>query len=176
MQVSSPNLPAYMNTLQAPAPPQAPAKPPGRRARLWVAALLVILALLVITSTLAFLIQNQFGQSNVNVGPAPIPIVGHAFFVGSGQSQDNSQFGIADRLQIDLSAIPEPTVGKSYYMWLLPDTDSNIGISPIMVGSFSHGGVVNVAFPGDTLHHDLLASYSRFLITEEDAAATPSNP
>jgi hypothetical protein len=158
-------------TQQPPALPSAPVPPPSRRGRIWLAVILVLLALVVAGSTLAVYVLNLRNQGSITQDP----IVGHAFFVSSGQTQDNSAFGIADRLQIDLQNIPNPAPGKSYYMWLLADTDTT-DTSSIMLGAFTHGGRIDVAYPGNAQHQDLLATYSRFLITEENAGSPPSNP
>jgi serine/threonine protein kinase len=48
-------------------------------------------------------------------------IVGHAFFVSSGQISDHSNQGLNDGLIIDLQNIPDPAPSKSYYAWLLGD-------------------------------------------------------
>ncbi|HCJ33863.1 MAG TPA: hypothetical protein DHV65_06135, partial [Ktedonobacter sp.] len=48
-------------------------------------------------------------------------MVGHCFFVSSGQLNPDSAQGIADQLEIDLQNIPDPQSGKGYYAWLLPD-------------------------------------------------------
>jgi hypothetical protein len=40
-------------------------------------------------------------------------LVGHAYFLSSGQFNANSPQGINDEVQIDLSAIPDPSPGHS---------------------------------------------------------------
>jgi hypothetical protein len=54
--------------------------------------------------------------------PASVETAGHAFFLSSGQIQENTNpQGINDELQVDLSSIPDSGPGYSYYAWLLPD-------------------------------------------------------
>ena len=115
-------------------------------------------------------------------------VAGFAFFVNSGQWNADSNSGIEDRLQLVLHNIPAPTTDKRYYAWLLGDRVENkpatkgvctsvpmptrslfLGPLPVNQGNvvFTYGGTLNV---------NLLASYSRLLITEEDANKEPSNP
>src|SRR5215469_6279666 len=50
-------------------------------------------------------------------------VVGHVYFEGSGQINDNSDQGINDEVQVDLHGIPIPATSKSYYAWLLSDVN-----------------------------------------------------
>jgi hypothetical protein len=104
-------------------------------------------------------------------------VVGHAYFVSSGQINDTSSVeGINDQLQIDLNAIANPTPGHSYYGWLLPDT-LQTQISPIPLGKLNvNDGKIHFLYSGTQNHSDLLAMTSRLLISEEDAFVTPSTP
>jgi serine/threonine protein kinase len=103
-------------------------------------------------------------------------IVGHAFFVSSGQLNGTSNQGIIDELQVDLHNLAEPASGKSYYAWLLADKNQS-EVPAIFLGKLSsdHGNV-RFLYQGDQQHTNLLKFTSRFLITEEDADVTPSNP
>ena len=103
-------------------------------------------------------------------------IVGHAFFVSSGQLNGTSNQGIIDELQVDLHNLAEPASGKSYYAWLLTDKNQS-EVPAIFLGKISidHGNV-RFLYQGDQQHTNLLKFTSRFLITEEDADVTPSNP
>ncbi|HEY5002582.1 MAG TPA: hypothetical protein VII61_05485, partial [Ktedonobacteraceae bacterium] len=130
---------------------------------------------------LAFIIV--FGGSiaaflKLNQAPAATPvqntIVGHAFFVNSGQISLSSNVGIADQMQISLQNIRPPIAGKSYYVWLL--SDSKTQALPLLLGTLPvQNGEATLTYPGDSHHTDILASYSRFLVTEEDASAPPAN-
>ncbi len=154
---------------QPPVPP-APQKP--RRRGLWIAlAALLILAL----------IGSGLGAyfAFFSKGPAPTAslLVGHAYFVSSGllSSTPESSQGITDQLQLRLENIPAPQPGKSYYAWLL--NDKTLSWNPILLGQLTvSNGAINFAYPGDPVHSNLLATNSRFLITEEDAAIPPVSP
>lgn len=100
-------------------------------------------------------------------------LVGHAFFLNSGQLSENGPQGINDELQIDLSNIPNPSAGKSYYAWILSDKNQSESV-PILIGrlTLNHGNV-HFLYKGDQQHTNLLALVSRFLITE-DSTSTPS--
>jgi hypothetical protein len=104
------------------------------------------------------------------------PIVGHAFFISSGEFIENSSQGFNDQLQINLSNIPNPAPGKSYYAWLLGDKNQS-NAQAILLGKLSvdHG---NVHFPyrGNQNHTNLFKFASRILITEENANIKPANP
>ncbi len=102
-------------------------------------------------------------------------IVGHAYFSSSGLLSPDSTQGITDLLQINLDNIPPPQSGKSYYAWLL--NDIHMDWKPIFLGPLTvNHGIADLSYPGNALHSDLLATNSRFLLTEEDAAVPPSNP
>ncbi len=108
--------------------------------------------------------------------PPPTPIAGHAFFVSSGLVNLNSNQGITDEVQINLSNIPGPDPGKGYYAWLL--SNQQINLPAILLGSGSlplnHGQVTMLYINSE--HNNLLANYNHFLITEENANPTPTNP
>src|SRR5579883_1020708 len=104
-------------------------------------------------------------------------VVGHAFFVSSGQLNEHSSTqGINDEVQIDLSGISAPAPGKSFYAWLLPDKVQEEAL-PIFLGKLPvNNGTVHYLYTGGKSHINLLNVTSRFLITEEDAAITPTIP
>lgn len=131
----------------------------------------ISLVLLLLLITAYALLPSRQQQS-----PALPALVGHAFFINSGQlAQDNYQ-GINDELQIDLSHLPAPAAGKSYYAWLLGDLDQTEA-PQILLGSLRiENGNVHLLYSGDTHHADLLGTFSRLLITEDDAHNPSSNP
>jgi serine/threonine protein kinase len=155
--------------------PPAPSFTPKKRgsSRLYIGIIaVVILALL--ASAAGFWLWNT--RHTTPLVPQQT-LLGHAFFSSSGQLNPNSTQGIADRLQIDLSNVPNPQSAKSYYFWLLSDNAANsINAQPILLGSASNGGRIDITYPGDAQHDNLLASYSRLLVTEEDSGTAPSNP
>lgn len=180
--VSRPPLPttpqqAVQNAASTPSPsvkPPLSARPPQQRKRTpWLYAAgvgLLIVVLLVSTIFLYPLI------SNANRAAVTSPTVGHAFFTNSGQYTPDSAAGIADIVQVHMSHIPNPAPGKNDYLWLLPDSEStDTGNIALLLGSSSTGGTIDIPF-GDPNNQDLLATYSRFLVTEESSATPPVSP
>jgi serine/threonine protein kinase len=103
-------------------------------------------------------------------------LVGYAYFLSSGQFNANSPQGINDEVQIDLSNIPDPSSGHSYYAWLLADRDVNESL-PVLLGPVHvEHGHVQLLYRGNQQHTNLLGVTSRFLITEDDAHHPTSNP
>src|ERR1019366_2852390 len=96
-------------------PPIHPSTQKPHRNKLF-AILLVLLIIILLGSVLGtYVFLNHTSPA------ATSTIVGHAFYVSSGQTTLGTADGIADRLQIALQNIPAPHPGKSYYAWLLPD-------------------------------------------------------
>jgi serine/threonine protein kinase len=190
--VSNPYLPA-ISTIQAPAsrpaaptpffgfpptqaaPPASPVPlpaPPPRRSFWKQRGLYIGLAALVLLGLLASVAYVTFFRT-----PSAPPIVGHAFFTSSGILSLNSNEGIADGVQIELNNFPAAPSGQLYYAWLLPDSAANLQISPILLATIpASGGNVKLTYAGNAQHSDLLAIYSRFLITEESANPQPLSP
>jgi serine/threonine protein kinase len=105
------------------------------------------------------------------------PLAGHAFFVSSGLLSLTSSSGITDRLEIRLQNMSAPQPGKSYYVWLEPDTNDETNTLPLLIGTPKiHEGQVTLNYTGDANNTNLLSKYSRLLITEEDASSPPVNP
>ena len=161
----------YSPVASGTSPVVPPPARPGRRRTLTI--LTVLLVLLVIGASLGtyftFFAKSSSGTTS--------DIVGHAYFVSSGllSSAPESGQGITDQLQMKLENIPAPQPGKNYYGWLL--NDKTLEWKPIPLGPLTvNNGTISLSYPGDALHSDLLATNSRFLITEEDAANPPSNP
>ncbi len=161
---SAQNIPAGISM-----PPPTPLKKPRRRG-LWI-----VLAALLILALIGSSLGAYFAFFSKGNSPAAPQVLGHAYFVSSGLLSSNSRQGIADQLQISLQNVPPPQAGKSYYAWLLNDT--TLEYKPIFLGTLTfNNGTLALSYPGDALHSNLLATNSRFLITEEDATVTPNNP
>ena len=153
-------------------PPVPPASQKPRKRGLWIA-----LAALLILALIGSSLGAYFAFFSKGSPPATSLLVGHAYFVSSGllSSTPGSNQGITDQLQIKLEKIPSPQPGKSYYAWLL--NDRKLDWKPILLGPLTvSNGTIDFAFPGDPVHSNLLATNSRFFITEEDAAIPPVNP
>ena len=139
-------------------------------------ALVALLIVVLIGSGLGtfFLLTHHSAST-----PSPIvsnSVVGQAFFVSSGKLNLISNQGNNDQFQINLHNIPDPHSGTSYYAWLLPDK-SQVEAAPILLGKVAvNHGVVHFFYGGDNNHSNLLATTSRFLITEESASIMPNVP
>src|SRR5215469_5071906 len=98
-----------------PIPPTQPLKQP-RSIRKGKSPVLQALVILVLLS--AGLGTILFSRASPVLESA---IVGHLYFLSSGQTRLNSNQGIADEVRIELQSLQSPPEGKSYYAWLLPD-------------------------------------------------------
>ena len=172
-------LPQGTPPVQAPVQPKATG--PTRRLAIGLVALLI---LLLAGSLGTFYLLPRLTNRPV---VATNSLVGHAFFVSSGQLNDGAQ-GIADELQVDLQNVKSPPAGKSYYLWLLGDKDPLLQQTDLLVPAVIHppllltnnlpvqNNAVHYTYLGDAQHNNLLSETSRLLITQEDAGQTPANP
>ena len=161
--------------------PTPAASPPQRHRRrpLFIALIALLIIVLLSSGIGSYFAFFAHGNTTGSVPPT-IPIVGHAFFISSGLLSTNpeSNQGITDQLQINMQKLPPPHAGKAYYAWLLNQTETNSDWFPIYLGQLMPraDGTASITFVGDASHTNLLASNSRFLITEEDASALPPTP
>ena len=155
-------------------PPTAPTSKRPRRRGLLI-AMIVILILAVIGSALgAYFTFFAKGTPATTTTTTP-QLFGHAYFVSSGFVSPDSRQGITDELQINLVNVSPAPSGKSYYAWLL--NDITMDWKPIYLGQLAYNsGTLNLFYPGDAVHSNLLATNSRFLVTEEDASTIPTSP
>ena len=108
--------------------------------------------------------------------PMPVSsVVGHLYFLSSGQTSDTSSMGVADAVQLNLPSLPDPSVGKSYYAWLLPD-ENKVENPVVLLGKVVISAGTGTVSYSDPQHTNLLAITSRLLITEQDATVTPLYP
>lgn len=161
---SYPTIPADKPTAVSPAPLKK------RGLRPWMAALLVVLALLLVGSG----VLVYFTLSHIAATNQQTALVGHAFFISSGLISETNNQGITDELHVALQNIPDAQAGKRYYGWLL--STSQIDVPPLALGALplDHGSITLTY--SSPQHSNLLTNYSRFLITEEDAGQAPVNP
>jgi serine/threonine protein kinase len=145
----------------------------GRRG-LFAPRYMILITLLVLTS-LGTLGMLSLGLQNRAV-VVTNRLVGHAYFLSSGQFNANSPQGINDEVQIDLTNIPDPSPGHSYYAWLLADKDVSESL-PVLLGPvhIDHGSV-HLLYRGNQQHTNLLGVVSRFLVTEDDTHTPTNNP
>ncbi len=156
----------------APVENGAPHPPAQPRRRLLPLLLTLIVVFLLIMSGIVALFWYPFnGGLTTNR-----PVFGHTFFTSSGLINQINTNGIADGVQVELQNLPVPQPGKSYYAWLLADTDTASDAPPIALGELTvHNEQATKTFV-DPQNKDLLFKYSRFLVTEEDASTPPANP
>lgn len=103
-------------------------------------------------------------------------IVGHVYFLSSGQVNESTNQGIDDEVQVDLRNLSNPAAGKKYYAWLLSDKKQS-ETQAILLGVLQvNKGVGQLFYSGDASHTNLLAITSRFLVTEEDGSVMPMAP
>jgi serine/threonine protein kinase len=152
-------------------------KPRGSLSKEWRIALIAILILLLVATTLGALLLLPRKNASTATPPAPtIPVVGHVYFLSSGQLYVNNNQGIYDEVLIDLHNLATPSPGKSYDAWLLGDSNQS-DVPWISLGKLSvTQGKVHFLYPGDQAHTNLLIDFSRILITQEDANAPSINP
>jgi len=180
---NTPSTPSFGNSVQnppiIPAQPQSsfpptevlPPKVSKQRDRLRFAFIVAFIVILLGSS-----FAGLYWLTHKSTAIVTNQIVGHAFFVSSGQISDHSNQGLNDGLIIDLQNIPNPAANKSYYAWLLSDKNQQLA-SPILLGTLPvSGGKVHFVYQGDTHHTNLINMYSQFLITEENANINPGNP
>lgn len=149
--------------------PASPVRP--RRRGLLIAGIIVLICVLIGSGLTALLLLTRHTQPS-----AVSTVVGSANFVSSHQVNETTNQGANDEFQINLHGIAQPASGKSYYGWLLPDNTQVEG-SPVLLGKLPvNNGNINFMYSGDGQHTNLLATTSRFLITEEDANTTPVIP
>ena len=169
---SSSLLPGTVTPVPASAPPpmQHPIDKRQRR------GLFIGLASLLVLVLLGSILGTIYWFKSSATTPATVQVVGHVFFVSSGQISEQSSQGINDQLVIDLHNLPAPAADKSYYAWLLSDIAQTEG-TPIFITKLSVvNGNAHFFYQGDQNHTNLLQVTSRFLITEEDANVTPDSP
>jgi serine/threonine protein kinase len=163
------STPVKVPPILTPLPPPTSQR---RRRRMFIALIALLIGLLAVSSLGALslaLLQNS-------PAPARGTLVGYAFFVSSGELNESNSQGIEDQLQIDLNNLPDPAAGKSYYAWLLNDEGEKLPQSLFIGRLLVDNGHVNMLYKGDRQYTNLIATYSQFLITEEDAKHVPTTP
>ena len=137
--------------------------------RIFITLLIVLLLVGGSMGTLLLLTHTTASTSAVD------SVVGNAFFISSGQLNQNNSQGINDEVQIDLHSIPDLPAGKAYYAWLLADRMlTEPAMTPLGPMHVDHGNV-HLFYKGTAQHTNLLAIRSRILITVEDASVQPSS-
>ena len=163
---------------QTPVPVRESIRRPARNRRMLTISLSLLIILVLLGSGLtAFLVLKRGSGAPTGNGVSPTTIVGNGFFTSSGAGQGANNTGINDTFQVRLSNIPAPAAGNSYYAWLLPDTIQTEA-NPRALGTLSiTNGVAALSSPYmDPQQHNLVAQFSRFLVTEEATNPAPPSP
>ena len=101
----------------------------------------VLLLLLVATTLSVLLFLPHKNTSTATPAATTIPVVGHVYFLSSGQLYVNNNQGIYDQALVDLQNLAAPA-GKSYYAWLLGDSNqSDVPWIPLGKVSVTQGKV-----------------------------------
>lgn len=164
-----------------PVPPMRPIKPrhPLVAVFLTCLALLLVSVFVLVGMNLDTLLPATPAKDAAHAdNPAAPPantIVGHVFFMSSGQVNESSSQGIADEVELQLSHLSTPAQGKSYYAWLLGDNPAEGGTVLLGTLNVNHGNA-QLRYMGDASHTNLLTFASRFLVTEEPTSPPPIVP
>src|SRR6266851_3096851 len=113
---TSPVPPAFMAVSAS--VPSSPIQKPGQRRPVHKAKFLILLALVFFVlagAGLGTFLLTRTSPTTAN------SVVGHLYFLSSGQVIESSNQGIADEVQLELQSLQDPSNGKSYFAWLLPD-------------------------------------------------------
>jgi hypothetical protein len=157
-------------------PYQAP--PKRSHKKLGWSILIITLVCLIIGSAVLYRFTDIFpgkakDQIQIQIHPAA-PSVGDVSFFNTRQLTDAGTPGVNDGVQIELNNIAQPAPGKRYYAWLQDNKteETSILLNPTTIikpgsDSFTYT---------DPQHHNLLATMSQFLITEESAQIVPASP
>lgn len=184
-QFEQPILPAHL-TLE-PGPKEktptydSPSLPPKKRTTKPVKSNLQFIGMLCIVLAIATLSATLLqrgavpGSTQHSSQATSEKLVGHLYFLSSGQLSDNGATGVNDQVEISLSNISLPTPGKSYYAWLRSDANQSDG-PVILLGQLTvKNGNAQLSYK-EAQHKDMLTNMSQFLITEEDASMQPTVP
>ncbi|MEO8955293.1 MAG: protein kinase [Ktedonobacteraceae bacterium] len=164
-----------------PAPPLTPVPAPlspvppasaSKRSRRGPLITVVLLAILVVAASSL----GAFYWFTHTATPTASTAVGNVNFLSSEKTDVNSNAGINDEMQIDLHNLSNPTSGNAFYAWLLSDNTMTEAASLFLGKLQVSNGTVHFHYIGNAQHSNLLASYSRFLITSEPASPTPIAP
>ena len=139
---------------------------------------LAFIAILTMTGALLLpiLFSEQPGLVRANhVALVQTLSVGQIAFASSGQLNPTSSKGLNDIVNLSLSHLSVPTMGNRYDAWFLPDpTDKQT--KPLLLGTLMVvGGKAQLTYVHPD-HENLLASWSRFLVTEQASHPQPTMP
>ncbi|GCE06551.1 hypothetical protein [Dictyobacter aurantiacus] len=134
----------------------------------------IALASLIVLASVIVVLINVFRPQ-----PAPPPpnlVAGNAYFTSSELFNSDGTKGANDGLNVTLNNIAPPPANKSYYVWLLADSQASEA-NTVLMGKLpdisDHSATLSYVSP---THNNLLALGSRILITAENSSIPPSTP
>ena len=142
----------------------------------YLSSILVALTLLSTCAVSASYYLMALRSETESVTPTPSPVKGHIYFLSSKQLRKNSNQGIDDEVQIDLTTIPNPATQKSYYAWLMSEKNQSDPLSLLLGVLPVKEGTAHLFYLGSVQHTNLLEIMGRFLVTEEASTLTPVSP
>ncbi len=155
--------------------PYQPVQPRKGKRGLVATIIVMLLLLLAGGAGLGYYFVYAHASPTQTVSAAPHP-VGELHFLSSEQISQTSNVGLNDEVQLDLRGLQPPAPGNSFYAWLLSDTSQG-DTTVVPLGKLTINlGSARLLYTGDAQHTNLLATTSRFLITEEASTPTPIAP
>ncbi len=146
-----------------------------RRKQLTLIAVVVLLLVAASALLLPILLAQPATLTTASHPVTGASIVGRVLFTSSGQLDPTSSEGLNDVVHLDLGSLTPPAPGKSDDAWLLPDTSHNEQ-QPVFLGTLQIlRGSAQLTYTSPN-HTNLLATYSRFLVTEQAANEEPIIP
>jgi hypothetical protein len=153
-----------------------PMKPP--KSRVGVVLLIVSLLLLLVLGGCITYYAAFFRDTTARVTTAQaLQSVGGVYFLSSEQVNESGDQGMNDEIEIEMHAVVPPAPGQTLYAWLLPDKNQG-DANALLLGTLTvqHDQSATLLYSGDRQHSNLLATYSRFLITSESTSFIPIAP
>jgi hypothetical protein len=148
---------------------------PSKKKQLTLIAVAVTLLLAASALLLPILLAQPAQLASPSHPVTAGTLIGRVFFTSSGQLTPTSSEGLNDVVHLDLADLTPPAPGKSDYAWLLPDASQNEQ-QPVLLGTLHiHKGSAQLTYTSPT-HTNVLATYSRFLVTEQAANQKPIIP
>ncbi len=148
---------------------------PSRKKQLTLIAVVVSLLLAASALLLPILLAQPGQLASISHPVTAATLVGRVFFTSSGQLTPSSSEGLNDVVHLDLADLTPPAPGKSDDAWLLPDASQNEQ-QPVLLGTLQIlRGSAQLTYTAPN-HTNLLAMYSRFLVTEQAANEKPIIP
>jgi serine/threonine protein kinase len=142
-----------------------------RRHRFWLISMKSIL--LIVLISMGIIGTSILWNKNHSMPTISSTSVGTITFLSSGQLDSQNTPFMNDGLQIHLYHILDPAPGQRYYAWAqdYPDTTHTILLGALQ----NQHGNATLAYT-DSLHRNLLAQMSKFLITEQPLSGIPIYP